>query len=279
MLIEFSKIHGCANDFIVVDRRREAAPVSPDVAIRWCDRNRGIGADGVLSVLSSSVAPLAMHVTNPDGSVAEMCGNGLRCVVRWAVACGLLPAVGGPVETGRGVLECVVESDGNVRIDMGRPILEPARVPVLLAGDRIVAQPIEIDGEPLVVTAVSMGNPHAVQLVDDVDTAPVAQQGPLIEHHVRFVRRVNAGFLQVLNRGQVRLRVYERGAGETLACGSGACAAVVAGIRLGLLDHSVDVQARGGLLTVSWAGNAAHVLMTGPATTVFQGDIDIPDLL
>jgi diaminopimelate epimerase len=139
--------------------------------------------------------------------------------------------------------------------------------------------PIDLSGTAVWLAVLSMGNPHAVQLVDDVEAAPVAQQGPLIENHARFPRRVNAGFLQVLNRRQVRLRVYERGAGETLACGSGACAAVVAGIRLGLLDHTVDVQTRGGLLTISWAGDAAHVLMTGPAATVFQGDIDLPDLL
>lgn len=224
MLIEFSKIHGCANDFIVVDRRREAAPVSPDVAIRWCDRNRGIGADGVLSVLPSSVAPLAMHVTNPDGSVAEMCGNGLRCVVRWAVDRGLLPSGGGPVETGRGVLECVVEADGNVRIDMGRPILESSRVPVLLEGDRIVAQPIEIDGEPLVITAVSMGNPHAVTFLEDgLDPMAVARRlGPRVERSPLFPHRVNAGFARMLDRTSMQLVVWERGAGLTMACGTGA---------------------------------------------------------
>jgi diaminopimelate epimerase len=280
MAIEFTKIHGCANDFVVVDRRREAAPVSPEAAIRWCDRHRGIGADGVLSVLPSQVAPLAMHVTNPDGSVAEMCGNGLRCVVRWAVDRGLLPAGGGPVETGRGVLECVVEADGHVRVDMGRPILEPARVPVLLPGERVVAHPIEILGETLVVTTVSMGNPHAVSFLDEgVDPLALARR---LSRHVEtsplFPRRVNAGFARMEGRASMQLAVWERGAGLTMACGTGACAAAVAAVLTGRAGEGVPVSVAlpGGTLRVTVAPGLERVWMSGPAVAVYEGRVPAP---
>jgi diaminopimelate epimerase len=191
------------------------------------------------------------------------------------------------VQTLGGVIEPRMDADGRVTVDMGAPIFEPARVPFDAAGLTAEAAgswqkwPLVLDAPSLSaivsVAVLSMGNPHAVQLVDDVDTAPVAVQGPLIERHAAFPKRVNAGFMQVLGRGHIRLRVYERGAGETLACGTGACAAVVAGIRLGLLDARVDVDTRGGRLTIEWAGGYSPVLMTGPAVTVFAGDIDIPD--
>jgi diaminopimelate epimerase len=280
-------MQGAGNDFVVLDETRQRFGLTRS-QYRWlADRHFGVGADQILSVRPSPVAGIDFEylIHNADGAEVEQCGNGARCFARFVHERGLSPKTTLRVQTLAGVIEPQLHLDGRVTVDMGRPVFAPAEVP--FDADGLQAQPrgdwqqwpIDLSGSKVWLAVLSMGNPHAVQLVDDVDTAPVAQQGPLIEHHVRFVRRVNAGFLQVLNRRQVRLRVYERGAGETLACGSGACAAVVAGIRLGLLDHSVDVQARGGLLTVSWAGNAAHVLMTGPATTVFQGDIDLPDLL
>lgn len=287
MRIPFTKMQGAGNDFVVLDETRQRFGLTRS-QYRWlADRHFGVGADQILSVRPSPVAGIDFEylIHNADGAEVEQCGNGARCFARFVHERGLSPKTTLRVQTLAGVIEPQLHLDGRVTVDMGRPVFAPAEVP--FDADGLQAQPrgdwqqwpIDLSGSKVWLAVLSMGNPHAVQLVDDVDTAPVAQQGPLIEHHVRFVRRVNAGFLQVLNRRNVRLRVHERGAGETLACGSGACAAVVAGIRLGLLDHSVDVQARGGLLTVSWAGNAAHVLMTGPATTVFQGDIDLPDLL
>ena len=287
MRIPFTKMQGAGNDFVVLDETRQRFGLTRS-QYRWlADRHFGVGADQILSVRPSPVAGIDFEylIHNADGAEVEQCGNGARCFARFVHERGLSPKTTLRVQTLAGVIEPQLHLDGRVTVDMGRPVFAPVEVP--FDADGLQAQPrgdwqqwpIDLSGSKVWLAVLSMGNPHAVQLVDDVDTAPVAQQGPLIEHHVRFVRRVNAGFLQVLNRRHVRLRVYERGAGETLACGSGACAAVVAGIRLGLLDHSVDVQARGGLLTVSWAGNAAHVLMTGPATTVFQGDIDLPDLL
>ena len=219
----------------------------------------------------------------------EQCGNGARCFVRYVRDKGLTAKDEIRVQTMAGVIAPRLEADGRVTVDMGRPVLEPARVPFDTTGLQPVPQglaqkwPLALDGQAQAATVfivpVSMGNPHAVQLVDDVDSAPVAQTGPVIENHARFAQRVNAGYLQVLSRTEVRLRVYERGAGETLACGTGACAAVVAGIRLGLLDGRVDVHTRGGLLSIAWAGGPQDaVLMTGPATTVFEGQIDVPEL-
>ena len=287
MRIPFTKMQGAGNDFVVLDETRQRFGLSR-AQYRWlADRHFGVGADQILSVRPSPGPGIDFEyvIHNADGAEVEQCGNGARCFARFVHQRGLSSKTTLRVQTLAGVIEPQLHSDGRVTVDMGPPVFAPAEVP--FDADGLQAQPrgdwqqwpIDLSGSKVLLAVLSMGNPHAVQLVDDVDTAPVAQQGPLIEHHARFVRRVNAGFLQVLNRSQVRLRVYERGAGETLACGSGACAAVVAGIRLGLLDHSVDVQTRGGLLTVSWAGNAAHVLMTGPATTVFQGEIDLPDLL
>ena len=287
MRIPFTKMQGAGNDFVVLDETRQRYGLSRE-QYRWlADRHFGVGADQILSVRPSPGPGIDFEyvIHNADGAEVEQCGNGARCFARFVHLRGLSPKTTLRVQTLAGVIEPQLHSDGRVTVDMGPPIFASAEVPFDTEG--LQAQPrgdwqqwpIDLSGTKVCLAVLSMGNPHAVQLVDDVDTAPVAQQGPLIEHHTRFVRRVNAGFLQVLNRRQVRLRVYERGAGETLACGSGACAAAVAGIRLGLLDHSVDVQTRGGLLTISWAGNDAHVLMTGPATTVFQGDIDLPDLL
>ena len=287
MRIPFTKMQGAGNDFVVLDETRQRFGLS-SAQYRWlADRHFGVGADQILSVRPSPAPGVDFEyvIHNADGAEVEQCGNGARCFARFVQERGLSPKARLRVQTLAGVIEPNLQPDGRVTVDMGPPIFGLTDVPFDAAG--LQPQPfggwqqwpLDLSGTPVLLAVLSMGNPHAVQLVDEVDTAPVAQQGPLIEHHARFTRRVNAGFLQVLDRRRVRLRVFERGAGETLACGSGACAAVVAGIRLGLLDRSVDVQTRGGLLSISWASDAAHVLMTGPATTVFQGEIDIPEHL
>jgi diaminopimelate epimerase len=287
MRIPFTKMQGAGNDFVVLDETRQRFGLS-SAQYRWlADRHFGVGADQILSVRPSPAPGVDFEyvIHNADGAEVEQCGNGARCFARFVQERGLSPKTRLRVQTLAGVIEPNLQLDGRVTVDMGPPIFGLTDVPFDAAGLQPQSfggwqqWPLDLSGTPVLLAVLSMGNPHAVQLVDEVDTAPVAQQGPLIEHHARFTRRVNAGFLQVLDRRRVRLRVFERGAGETLACGSGACAAVVAGIRLGLLDRSVDVQTRGGLLSISWASDAAHVLMTGPATTVFQGEIDIPEHL
>ena len=287
MRIPFTKMQGAGNDFVVLDETRQRFGLS-SAQYRWlADRHFGVGADQILSVRPSPAPGVDFEyvIHNADGAEVEQCGNGARCFARFVQERGLSPKARLRVQTLAGVIEPNLQPDGRVTVDMGPPIFGLTDVPFDAAGLQPQSfggwqqWPLDLSGTPVLLAVLSMGNPHAVQLVDEVDTAPVAQQGPLIEHHARFTRRVNAGFLQVLDRRRVRLRVFERGAGETLACGSGACAAVVAGIRLGLLDRSVDVQTRGGLLSISWASDAANVLMTGPATTVFQGEIDIPELL
>lgn len=273
----FTKMQGLGNDFVVVDRRAEGTPVDPAVAVRWCDRNFGIGADGVLSVLASPDAPVAMHVTNPDGSVAEMCGNGLRCVVRWAVERGLLPPTGGPVATGRGVLSCAVVETGDVRIDMGAPILEPSRVPTTLTGARVLDRPQVVADRTFAISAVSMGNPHAVTFLgaDEDLKATALRYGPVLERDAAFPRRTNAGFGSIRAGGEIELWVWERGAGLTLACGTGACAAAVAAALTGRARLGEDVRVRlpGGALRVCLEPDLSRVWMTGPAVTVFDGSI------
>ena len=289
MRIRFTKMQGAGNDFVVLDETRARLGLAP-AQYRWlADRHFGVGADQVLSVRPAPAPGVDFEyvIHNADGGEVEQCGNGARCFARYVRDKGLTTRDRVRVQTLSGVIEPRLNADGRVTVDMGAPVFELPAVPFDAAG--LDPQPhggwqrwhLALDtraGSPGVAVAVlSMGNPHAVQLVDDVDTAPVAEQGPRIESHPRFPNRVNAGFLQVQDRGRVRLRVWERGAGETLACGTGACAAVVAGIRLGLLDAKVDVHTRGGLLTIEWAGGGAPVLMTGPAVTVFEGEIEIPD--
>ncbi|WP_295524007.1 diaminopimelate epimerase [uncultured Pseudacidovorax sp.] len=292
MRIRFTKMQGAGNDFVVLDETAGPLGLTPGQYRFLADRHFGVGADQILSVRPSPAAGVDFQyvIHNADGGEVEQCGNGARCFMRFVRERGLTDKAVVRVQTLSGVIAPRMNDDGRVTVDMGPPVFEPGRVPFDTAG--LDPQP---DGgwhtwhlalstkadEPIVAVAVlSMGNPHAVQLVDDVETAPVAEQGPRIEHHPRFPQRVNAGFLQVVDRTHVRLRVFERGAGETLACGTGACAAVVAGIRLGRLDHRVDVETRGGILTIEWAGGEADpVLMTGPAVTVFAGEIEVPDEL
>lgn len=290
MHIRFTKMQGAGNDFVVLDETQGRLGLTPAQYRFLADRHFGVGADQILTVRPSPGAGIDFEyvIHNADGGQVEQCGNGARCFARYVRDKGLTDRDTIRVQTMAGVIAPRLNPDGRVTVDMGRPELEPARVPFDTAGLQPVPQgsgkkwPLALDGQAqkatVMIAVVSMGNPHAVQLVEDVDTAPVAQTGPLIERHARFPQRVNAGYLQVVNRAEVRLRVYERGAGETLACGTGACAAVVAGIRLGLLEARVQVHTRGGLLTIDWAGGPQDpVFMTGPATTVFEGQIDIPD--
>ena len=296
MQIRFTKMQGAGNDFVVLDETQGRLGLSPAQYRFLADRHFGVGADQILSVRAPAPQAAAEGIDfeyvihNADGGEVEQCGNGARCFARFVHDKGLSGKDTIRVQTRSGVIAPRLTPDGRVTVDMGRPQFEPARVPFDTTGLSPVAQgsaqkwPLALDGKALsatvLVAVVSMGNPHAVQLVDNVDTAPVAEVGPLIEGHARFAQRVNAGFLQVVDRTQVRLRVFERGVGETLACGTGACAAVAAGIRLGLLDHEVHVDTRGGRLTIAWSGaDTDSVFMTGPATTVFEGQIDIPDTL
>jgi diaminopimelate epimerase len=283
MRLPFTKMQGAGNDFVVLDATRGPIELTPEQYRALGDRRFGIGADQVL-VVERSATPgvdFRYRIFNNSGDEVEQCGNGARCFVRFARDKGLTDKDVLRVETMNTLLELRLQADGRVTVDMNAPVFEPERIPFDAKG--LTAQksgdfelwPLDLGDYAVPVAVLSMGNPHAVQLVVDVDHAPVALQGPVIESHARFPRRVNAGFMQVVDRHHVRLRVHERGAGETLACGTGACAAVVAGIRLGMLDSKVDVQAHGGRLTIEWAGGSSHVFMTGPAQTVFEGEIEL----
>ncbi len=278
MKIRFTKMHGLGNDFVVLDAVTHSFVPSAAQARFLADRHFGVGCDQLLVVEKPqrADADFRYRIFNADGGEVEQCGNGARCFVRFVHEKGLTPKREIRVETRAGIIAPRLEDGGEVTVDMGVPRFAPAEIPFVGDSDA-PAQPLEVGGRTIEVGVVSMGNPHAVQVVADVDAAPVAQQGPLIESHPRFPQRVNAGFMQIAGRHAIRLRVYERGAGETLACGTGACAAVVSGIRRGLLDSPVDVQTRGGMLSIAWNGPDTPVLMTGPATTVFEGEIDIPE--
>lgn len=277
MRMRFTKMHGLGNDFVVIDAVRQSVSLTPQQVRAIADRHFGVGCDQLLVVESTSTpgVDFRYRIFNSDGGEVEQCGNGARCFVRFVREQGLSDKDEIRVETASGVIAPRLQPDGLVTVDMGVPVLEPARVPFASDSDAIV-QALELDGEVrIAITAVSMGNPHAVQVVADVDTAPVEAMGPLIEYHPRFPARVNAGFMQVVDAHRIRLRVFERGAGETLACGTGACAAVVAGVLRGLLESPVSVETRGGLLKIDWAGPGTPVWMTGPAVTVFEGELDV----
>jgi diaminopimelate epimerase len=269
-------MQGAGNDFVVLDGVSRALALTRDQMRRLADRHFGVGCDQILLVErpGSAGADFRYRIFNADGGEVEQCGNGARCFVRFVRDKGLTDKREIRVETLGGLIAPRMEPDGRVTVDMGAPVFAPERVPFVTDSAALV-QPLEVGGAQVEITALSMGNPHAVQVVADVDTAPVATQGPLIERHPRFPQRVNAGYMQVVDRHAIRLRVYERGAGETLACGTGACAAAAAGIRRGLLDSPVRVATRGGELTIAWSGADNPVLMTGPAETVFEGEIEI----
>ena len=276
MKIRFSKMHGLGNDFVVIDGVRQVIALTPEQVRFLAYRHFGVCCDQLLLVEKATRADVDFRyrIFNADGGEVEQCGNGARCFVRFVHEQGLTDKREIRVETMRGVICPRLESDGRVTVDMGEPRFAAAQIPFLSDSDDL-EQVLDLGGEQVTITAVSMGNPHAVQVVADVDGAPVGVQGPLIESHARFPQRVNAGFMQVVSRQAIRLRVYERGAGETLACGTGACAAVAAGIARGLLDSPVRVATRGGELTIAWDGKGSPVLMSGPAVTVFSGEIDL----
>ena len=278
MKLAFTKMQGAGNDFVVLDGVSRRLALTPAQLRRLADRHFGVGCDQILLVEPARTpgTDFRYRIFNADGGEVEQCGNGARCFVRFVSERGLTAKKEIRVETAKGVIVPRLEADGEVTVNMGPPVFEPRRIPFINEGAALV-QPLEVGGATVDISAVSMGNPHAVQVVADVDAAPVAVQGPLIERHARFPERVNAGFMQVLDRGHIRLRVYERGAGETLACGTGACAAVAVGIRRGLLDASVRVATRGGDLTIRWEGADNPVWMTGPAVTVFEGEIELDE--
>jgi diaminopimelate epimerase len=280
--LKFTKMQGAGNDFVVLDGITQQVRMSSGLACRIADRHFGIGCDQILLVESprSAQADFRYRIWNSDGGEVESCGNGARCFARFVRDRGLTAKGEIRVETLAGIIAPRLEANGQVTVDMGAPIFDSLRIP-FVSGSTAAVQALQVGAKTVQITALSMGNPHAVQVVEEVDSAPVALDGPLIERHARFPQRVNAGFMQVLDRGRIRLRVHERGAGETLACGSGACAAVVAGIRRGLLDATVRVHMRGGDLTVRWEGGDNDpdcvVWLTGPAVTVFEGEMEIDE--
>lgn len=276
MKLKFSKMHGLGNDFVVLDGIRQHVDLSPAQLRFLADRNFGVGCDQILLVEKPGQpgVDFRYRIFNADGSEVEQCGNGARCFVRFVHDVGLTDKREIRVETQKGLISPRLEENGDVTVDMGIPRFLPKEIP-FLHDDDVVIYSLDVADETLEISVVSMGNPHAVQVVESVDSAPVGDHGPLIENHERFPQRVNAGFMQVLGEHAIKLRVYERGSGETLACGTGACAAVVAGIRRGLLVSPVRVTTRGGDLSIAWGGPGQAVLMTGPAVTVFSGEIEL----
>ncbi len=276
MLLRFTKMHGLGNDFMVVDLVTQSARFTPEKVRQLADRNFGIGFDQLLLVEPPDRPEMDFRyrIFNADGSEVEQCGNGARCFARFVQDHKLSHKRTLKVQTAKGDIVLSVQDNGEISVDMGAPRLQPAEVP-FQADAEAATYSLEVDGQNHEVSAVSMGNPHGVLLVEDLDNAPVHTLGPKIEHHPRFPERCNAGFMQVISRSEVRLRVWERGVGETLACGTGACAAMVAGRLRGLLDDDVRVHLPGGSLRIQWAGAGEPVIMTGPATRVFEGQTRI----
>jgi len=276
MNINFTKMHGLGNDFVVINAITQTIKLDTDTVKYLADRNMGIGCDQLLIVEASPVddCDFRYRIFNMDGSEVQQCGNGSRCFARFVVDQGLTDKTEIPVLTAGGRIILKLEDNDQVTVNMGPPILSPADIPLAAEHQQITYEFALADAE-ITFSAVSMGNPHAVMLVNDVETAPVERIGKALQHTSIFPEQVNAGFMQILDRSQVRLRVFERGVGETMACGTGACAAIVAGILQGLLDDSVTVILPAGNLTIAWSGIGTPVMMTGPATTVFNGTINI----
>ncbi len=279
MNIAFTKMHGLGNDFIVIEALDSNFSATTEQIQQLADRNTGIGFDQMLLVVppTSEEMDFSYRIFNADGNEVEQCGNGARCFARFVYDRGLTEKTELRVGTLSGIIMSRLLDDGLVCVEMGAPEFEPEKIPFVADG-RQRLYPLQLDDAEVSIAAVSMGNPHAVQIVDDVDETRVSEMGVQIEHHPRFSQRVNAGFMQILDRQAIRLRVWERGSGETLACGTGACAAVVAGIDQGLLDNSVKVFLRGGSLGIEWAGDGAPVLMTGPAEYVYEGMFEMEKL-
>ena len=276
MRLKFTKMEGLGNDFVVLDATGSPIALSREQLRRIADRHFGIGCDQILQVEKPRARDTDFYyrIFNSDGGEVEQCGNGARCFVRFVRDQGLTDKTEIRVGTLSGVIVPTLESDGRITVDMGVPEFAPQRIP-FQAERRALTYQLDVGGHALEISALSMGNPHAVQIVANVERAPVLTEGPAIEVHARFPQRVNAGYMQVIDRSHIKLRVYERGAGETLACGTGACAATVAGIQRGFLDPCVAVTTRGGDLSILWEGEGKPVLMTGPAVTVFAGEIKL----
>lgn len=277
--MKFTKMHGCGNDYVYVNLFEEQIENPAKVSIAVSDRHFGIGSDGLITIGASEIADFRMRIYNADGSEAEMCGNGIRCVAKYVYDHKLTDKTEITVETGAGVktLQLTVEDDKVtlVRVDMGEPILTSDEIPVVADGDRVVDEPIVVDDKEWRMTCVSMGNPHAVVFVDDVAHFELEKYGPLFENHVRFPKRTNTEFVQIISRNEAIMRVWERGSAETWACGTGTCATVMACILNGLTDNDVLVHLRGGDLRIVYDEKSNHVFMTGPATEVFEGEIQL----
>lgn len=274
--MKFTKMHGCGNDYVYINCFNETVEDPSALAIKVSDRHFGIGSDGLILICPSTVADFRMRMFNADGSEGEMCGNGIRCVAKYVYDHGMTDAKKISIETGAGIkyLDLTVE-DGKVslvKVDMGEPILAPAEIPVDFAGERMVNEPVEVDGKEWNMTCVSMGNPHAVVFVPDTKSLELEKMGPHFEHHKIFPKRTNTEFVQILSRNEINMRVWERGSGETLACGTGTCASVMACILNGYTEHEVLVHLIGGDLTIHYDEKSNHIFMTGPAVTVFEGE-------
>lgn len=277
--MKFTKMHGCGNDYVYVNLFEEKVENPAEVSIKVSDRHFGIGSDGLITIGPSDKADFRMHIYNADGSEAEMCGNGIRCVAKYVYDHHLTDKTEITVETGAGILTLILfPKDGKVeqvRVDMGEPILEPSQIPVVADGDKVIDEPIEVGGKTWNMTCVSMGNPHAVVFVDDTANFPLETYGPLFENHERFPKRTNTEFVQIISRTEANMRVWERGSAETWACGTGTCACVMACILNGKTEDKVLVHLRGGDLTIEYDRENNHVFMTGPATEVFEGEIEV----
>ena len=277
--LQFTKMQGLGNDYVYVDCTKKKLENASEVAVKVSDRHFGIGSDGLILINASSVADFEMEMYNADGSRGEMCGNGIRCVAKYVYDYGLTDQTHISVETLGGIKYLdLTAKEGRVRqvrVDMGRPMLCPTEIPVIANGESVIDMPIEVDGTEYRMTAVGMGNPHTVVFVEDVDGLEIEQIGPKFEHHPCFPNRVNTEFVKVLDRNTVKMRVWERGSGETLACGTGACAVAVACILNGLTENKVTVQLLGGDLLIEWDREADKVYMTGPAEVVFDGEIEL----
>ena len=279
--MKFTKMHGCGNDYIYVNLFQEHLSNPAELAIAVSDRHFGIGGDGLITIGPSARADFSMHIYNADGSEAEMCGNGIRCVAKYVYDHGLTDKREITVETGAGIKRLAMETSAEngrglvtrVRVDMGEPVLTPSEIPADFPGDRVVNEPLVVEEKEWRVTCISMGNPHAVVFVPTLENFPIEALGPKFENHPRFPRRVNTEFVEVLGRKELRMRVWERGSGETLACGTGTCACVMAAILNGFTDDEVLVHLLGGDLLIQYDRETNHLFMTGPATTVFEGEL------
>jgi diaminopimelate epimerase len=283
MKIKFTKMHGAGNDFVVIDAINQNIHFTAEQYRFIADRHFGIGADQILIVGNTTTPDVdfSYRIYNADGTEVEQCGNGARAFVKFVTEKKLSHKTCIRVETCSGIIQLLLEKNGNIKVDMGRPRFEPETLPFDTSNleNKIENEarlwPLNLPTHTIWVSAISMGNPHAVQIVSHIETAPINIEGPQIEHHPRFAKRVNAGFMEIIDRHTIKLRVFERGSGETLSCGSGACAATVAGIQRGKLDSPVKVITRGGELSIEWDNPFANVMMSGPATTIFEGEIDI----